>query len=157
MAQLFWEDVEIGTEIPPYKRVVTLMELNRFAGANEEFVLIHMDRDYSQKVSRLPDVIVMGNLKYAYLANMITGWIGMEGTLRRLTAQYRGMDIPGPALSTEPTMICKGKVTNKYVKGTDHYIECEVWTETREGQQTTPGSALIILPTKEVTAGSKSD
>jgi hypothetical protein len=42
MAQLFWDDVEVGTEVPPYQRVVTLMELNRFAGANDEFVLIHM-------------------------------------------------------------------------------------------------------------------
>ena len=109
MAQLFWDDIEVGMEIPPYKKAVTLMELNRYAGANDEFVLIHMDREYSQKVARLPDVIVMGNLKYAYLANMMTSWIGEDGTLRRLSAQYRGMDIPGPALSTEPTMICKGK------------------------------------------------
>ena len=149
MAQLFWDDVEVGMEITPYQRVVTLMELNRFAGANDEFVLIHMDRDYSQKVSRLPDVIVMGNLKYAYLANMMTNWIGEAGTMKRLSAQYRGMDIPGPALSSEPTMICKGKVTKKYVQDGDHYVECEVWTETREGQVTTPGSAIAILPTRD--------
>jgi len=148
MAQLFWDDVEAGMEIPPYQKAVTLMELNRFAGANDEFVLIHMDRDYSQKVSRLPDVIVMGNLKYAYLANMMTNWIGEDGTLKRLSAQYRGMDIPGPALSTEPTMICKGRVTNKYIQDGDHCVECEVWTETGEGQVTTPGSATVILPTK---------
>ena len=149
MAKLFWEDIEVGMEIPPYQKVVTLMELNRYAGANDEFVLIHMDRDYSQNVARLPDVIVMGNLKYAYLANMMTEWIGEDGTLKRLSAQYRGMDIPGPALSTEPTMICKGKVTNKYVQDSDHYVECEVWTETGEGQVTTPGSATVILPTKD--------
>ena len=146
MTQLFWDDVEIGMEIPPYQRVVTLMELNRFAGANDEFVLIHMDRDYSRNVSRLPDVIVMGNLKYAYLANMMTNWIGEGGTLKRLSAQFRGMDIPGPALSAEPTMICKGRVTNKYVRDGDHYVECEVRTETREGQITTPGTAIVILP-----------
>ena len=148
MAQLFWDDIEVGTEIPAYQKAVTLMELNRYAGANDEFVLIHMDRDYSQKVARLPDVIVMGNLKYAYLANMMTDWIGEDGTLKRLSAQYRGMDIPGPALSTEPTMICKGRVTKKYVQDDDHYIECEVWTETNEGQVTTPGSATAILPAR---------
>jgi len=148
MAQLYWDDVEVGMEIPPYKKVVTLMELNRYAGANEEYVLIHMDRDYSQKVARLPDVIVMGNLKYAYLSNMMVNWIGEEGTLKRLSAQYRGMDVPGPALSTEPTMICKGKVTKKYIQDGEHYIDCEVWTETKEGQVTTPGSATAILPAK---------
>lgn len=149
MTQLLWDDVKIGMEIPPYRKVVTLMELNRFAGANDEFVLIHMDRDYSQKVSRLPDVIVMGNLKFAYLANMLTNWIGEGGTLKRLSAQFRGMDIPGPALSTEPTMNCKGHITAKYIKDADHYVECEVRTETNRGEITTPGSATIILPIRD--------
>ena len=149
MAQLFWEDVEVGTEIPPYPRTVTLMELNRFAGANDEFVLIHMDRDYSRNFARLPDVIVMGNLKYAYMSNMVNNWIGEGGILKRLSAQYRGMDIPGPALSTEPTMICKGRVTKKHIQNGDHYVECEVWVENSEGQITTPGSAVIILPSRD--------
>ena len=148
MAQLFWEDVEVGTEIPPYSKAVTLMELNRFAGANDEFVLIHMDRDYAQNVAGLPDIIVMGNLKYAYLSNMMNKWIGESGTLKRLSAQFRGVDIPGLALSTEPTMFCKGRVTKKYVQNDNHYVECEVWVENKEGQVTTPGSALVILPNR---------
>lgn len=149
MAQLFWDDVAVGMEIPPYPRTVTLMELNRFAGANDEFVLIHMDKDYSQNVARLPDIIVMGNLKYTYLSNMMNNWIGEGGTLKRLSAQYRGMDIPGPALSTEPTMTCKGKVTKKYIQNGDHYVECEVWVENKEEQITTPGAAIIILPARD--------
>jgi len=147
MAQLLWEDVEVGMEIPPYTKAISLMELNRFAGANDEFVLIHMDRDYSQNVARIPDIIVMGNLKYAYLSNMMNRWIGESGTLKRLKAQYRGFDIVGPALGTEPTMFCKGKVTKKYVENNDHYVECDVWVENKEGQVTTPGSALVSLPT----------
>jgi acyl dehydratase len=146
MAQLFWEDVEIGMEITPYPRIVTLMEINRFAGANDEFLLHHMDRDYSRNIERLPDVIVMGNLKYAYLSNMMNNWIGEGGRLRRLSAQYRGMDFPGPALSTEPTMICKGSVTKKYIQNGDHYVECQVWVENRAGQITTPGLATVMLP-----------
>ena len=71
MAKVHFEDVEVGAEIPPYTRKCTLMELNRFAGANEEFVPIHMDRDYSKSVG-LPDAIVMRYLKIAYLGNMLT-------------------------------------------------------------------------------------
>ena len=148
MAQLFWEDVETGMEITPYPRIVTLMEINRFAGANDEFLLHHMDRDYSQKVERLPDVIVMGNLKYAYLSNMMNNWVGESGILKRLSAQYRGLDFPGAALSTEPTMICKGNVTEKYVRNGEGYVECRVWVENRAGQITTPGLATVILPAR---------
>lgn len=148
MAQLFWEDVEAGTEITPYSRIVTLMEINRFAGANDEFLLHHMDRDYSQNIEHLPDVIIMGNLKYVYLSNMMLKWIGEGGSLKRLSAQYRGMDFPGPALSTEPTMICKGSVTKKYIQNGEHYVECQVRVENRAGRVTTPGSAIVILPTR---------
>ncbi|MBI4266941.1 MAG: hypothetical protein HY668_01065 [Chloroflexi bacterium] len=146
--QLFWEDVEIGMAIPPYPRAVTLMELNRFAAANDEFVLIHMDRDYSQKVSRLPDVIVMGNLKFAYLANMMNRWLGEGGALKKLGVSFRSMDIPGPALGKEPTMVGKGKVTKKYIQDGSYYVECEVWVENMAGQVTTPGSAVATLPSK---------
>jgi acyl dehydratase len=94
MTQLCWEDVTVGTEIPPYPRIVTLMEINRFAGANDEFLLHHMDRDYSRTVERLPDIIVMGNLKYAYLSNMLHNWIGEGGTLKRL-GPVPGAGFPG--------------------------------------------------------------
>ena len=146
MAQIFWEDVEVGTEIPAYPRIVTLMEINRFAGANDEFLLHHMDRDYSKNLEHLPDVIVMGNLKYTYLSNMMNKWVGKEGRLTRLSAQFRGLDFPGPALSKQPTMICKGKVTKKYIQDCNHMVECEVWVENNAGKVTTPGSATVILP-----------
>ncbi|MGB2694326.1 MAG: hypothetical protein WBD55_03965, partial [Dehalococcoidia bacterium] len=73
MAELFWDDIEEGQEITPYSRKVGYMELNRFAGANDEYVPIHMDPDYAKDVAKLPDVIVMGNLKLAYIANALNG------------------------------------------------------------------------------------
>ena len=148
IAQLFWEDVEVGMEISPYPRVITLMELNRFAGANDEFVLIHMDRDYSRNIAHLPDVVVMGNLKYAYMSNMMNNWIGEEGILKSLSAQFRAWDIPGPALSVEPTLTCKGIVTKKYILNGDHFVECEVWAENKEGKITTKGSATVVIPSR---------
>ena len=66
--RLYWEDVTEGQEVPPYEQKVGYMELNRFAGANNELVPIHMDAEYAKNVAKLPDVIVMGNLKLAYIA-----------------------------------------------------------------------------------------
>src|SRR3990170_4670001 len=74
--QLYWEDVRDGQDVPPYSQKVGYMELNRFAGANNELVPIHMDPDYAKNVANLPDVIVMGNLKLAYIANALTDWAG---------------------------------------------------------------------------------
>ena len=79
-----FNDVQVGDELEPYSVKAGYMELNRFAAANNEFVMIHMDPDFSKNVAKLPDVIVMGNLKLAYIANMIDAWRGGAGWVSRL-------------------------------------------------------------------------
>jgi hypothetical protein len=90
----------------------------------------------------LPGVIIHGALKNAFLAQLMTDWIGEDGTLKKLGIQYRGMDVPGD------TLTCKGRVTKKYVQDGLHYVDCEIWLENGKGEKTTPGSATVVLPTK---------
>ena len=99
--QLYWEDVQEGQEVPPYQQKVGYMELNRFAGANNELVPIHMDPDYAKDVAKLPDVIVMGNLKLAYIANAITDCAGDEGWIEKLFIEYRKMDLVNHTLTAK--------------------------------------------------------
>ena len=141
-AQLYWEDVEEGQEVPPYSQKVGYMELNRFAGANNELVPIHMDPDYAKNVANLPDVIVMGNLKLAYIANALTDWAGDEGWIQKLYVEYRKMD------QVNTTITAKGKVTKKYEQGGKRLLDLEVWVENEQGEVTTPGSAVVALPSR---------
>ena len=138
--QLYWEDAEEGQEIPSFSRKVTYMELNRFAAANDEYVLIHMDPDYAKNVAKLPDVIVMGNLKLAYIANALEDWAGEEGWIEKLAVEYRRMD------TVHSTLTAKGKVTKKYQQDGKNLIDLEVWVENDKGEVTTPGSAVVSLP-----------
>lgn len=136
---LFYEDVQVGMDIPPLVKKPTTRQLVKWAGASGDFYEIHYDKDYAQSTG-LPGVIVHGKLKASFLAQMLTDWIGEDGVLRKLTCQHRGMDFPGEV------MTCKGKVTKKYVKDGEHFVECEVWAENPRGEKTAPGSALLILP-----------
>lgn len=140
--QLYWDDVQEGQEIPPFSRKVTYMELNRFAGANDEYVLIHMDPDYAKNVAKLPDVIVMGNLKLAYIANALEDWAGDEGWIEKLAVEYRRMD------TVHSTLTATGKVTKKYQQDGKNLIDLEVWVENDKGEVTTPGSAVLALPSR---------
>ena len=140
--RLYWEDVEEGQEVPPYSQKVGYMELNRFAGANNELVPIHMDPDYAKNVANLPDVIVMGNLKLAYIANALTDWAGDEGWIQKLYVEYRKMD------QVNTTITAKGKVTKKYEQDGKHLVDLEVWVENEQGEVTTPGRAVLALPTR---------
>lgn len=138
---LHWEDVHEGQEIPPFSRKVGYMELNRFAGANDEYVLIHMDADYAKNAAKLPDVIVMGNLKLAYIANALTGWAGDNGWIEKLRIEYRKMDL------VNTTLTAKGKVTRTYQQDGKHLVDLDVWVE-NEKEVTTPGKATVSLPAR---------
>lgn len=140
--QLYWEDVEEGQEVPAYSRKAGYMELNRFAGANDEYVPIHMDPDYAKNVAKLPDVIVMGNLKLAYIANALQDWAGDEGWLRKVSIEYRKMDL------VNKTLTAKAKVTRKYEEDGRRLVDLDVWIENEEGEATTPAKAVVALPSK---------
>ncbi|MEX1253509.1 MAG: MaoC/PaaZ C-terminal domain-containing protein [Dehalococcoidia bacterium] len=141
--QLYWEDVQEGQDVPPYSQMVGYMELNRFAGANDELVPIHMDADYAKNVAKLPDVIVMGNLKLAYIANAVTDWAGDEGWIEKLFIEYRKMDF------VNHTLTAKAKVTKKYERDSRHLVDLDVWVENDEGETTTPGRATLRLPSRQ--------
>ena len=140
MASLTFDDVKEGDELEPYSVKAGYMELNRFAAANNEFVLIHMDSEYSKNTAKLPDVIVMGNLKLAYIANMIDAWKGDDGWVSRLEVSFRGMD------PVHETLTAKGVVKAKREEGGEKLVDLDVWVENGAGKKTTPGAATVSLP-----------
>jgi len=139
--QVFYEDIEVDTEIPALAKHPTTRQLVMWAGGSGDFYEIHYDKDFA-KSQGLEGVIVHGRLKVAFMGQMLTDWIGTEGVLKKLTCQYRGMDIPGQNL------ICKGKVKKKYIKDGEHYIELDIWTENPKEEETTRGTAVVVLPSK---------
>lgn len=142
MAQVHWQDVEEGMDVPTLMKNPTTRQLVRYAGASGDFYEIHYDKDFAMG-NNLPGPILHGALKNAFLGQLMTDWIGEGGTLRRLSCQYRGMDQPGKPL------YCKGTVTRKYVEEGRHLVDCDIWVEDSEGQTTTPGRATVQLPSRE--------
>jgi len=139
--QIVYEDVEVGIEIPSLVKRTTRRQLVQWAGASGDFYEGHYDKDFALAVG-LPDVILHGRLKAAYLGQMLTDWIGLEGDLKKYNVRYRGMDLPDQDLT------CKGKVTKKYVQDNEHLVELDIWTENPRGEKTITGTALVSLPSK---------
>ena len=138
---LYWEDVEKGVALPSLVKRPTTQQLVKYAGASGDFYQIHYDTAFAQSTG-LPGVIIHGALKSAFLGQLMTDWIGEHGTLKRLSCQYRGMDVPGD------TLTCRGTVVRKYREGGEYLAECEIWLESGGGERTTPGSATVALPSK---------
>ncbi len=136
--QLYFDDVHEGMELPTLRKDPTTQQLVMYAGASGDFYQIHYDRQFALG-NGLPDVILHGALKNAFLGQLITDWVGEHGRLARLSVQYRGMDVPGTPI------FAKGVVTKK---GEDGEVECDIWLENAEGKRTTPGSAAVVLPSR---------
>ena len=137
--QVYWNDVQEGAELPPLLKNPTTQQLVKYAGASGDYYQIHYDKDFA-KNNDLENVILHGALKNAFLGHLVTKWMGLGGDLKRLSCQYRGMDIPGTPVTA------KGVVTRKYQEQDANLVDCEIWLENKDGEKTTPGSATVALP-----------
>ncbi len=150
--QLYWEDVEVDTEVTPLPKVASTQTLVKWAGASGDFVPLHYEDTFAaaQGVGR---PVVHGALKRQWLVQLMTDWIGEEGTLKKFSCQYRTFDYPRLMKSfSEPqegeTWWCKGKATNKYAEGDEHRVDCDIRIENGKGEVTTTGKATVILPSR---------
>ena len=150
--QLYWEDVAIGSEVTPLPKIATTQILMKWAGASGDFNPLHYEDTFaaSQGVGK---PIVHGQLKRAWLVQLITDWIGEQGSLKKFYCQFRAVDYPRLMKNThEPhegeTWWCKGKVTKKYIKDGKHYVECDIWVENGKGEKPTAGAATATLPSR---------
>ena len=141
MTQVYFEDVQEGQEIPVLTEKCTSQRLVMWAAGSGDFYQIHYDKDFAQG-NNLPDRITHGALKHALLGRLLHEWVGDGGRVKKVACQYRGMDM------VNEDVICHGLVKRKFQEGGENLVELEVWTETPQGQKTTPGTAVVALPAR---------
>ena len=139
--QVYYEDVNVGDEIPKLVKNCTTQQLVMWATGSGDMYPIHYDKDFAAS-SGLPGIIVHGALKNAFLGQMLHDWIGEKGKIRKYNCQYRAMDVPGQDI------ICRGVVTNKAQDGGLNLVELDIWTEKASGEKTSPGKATVVLPSR---------
>jgi len=144
--QVYWEDVTEGMGLPPLVKHPTTRQLVQYAGASGDFYEIHYDQDFARSTG-LDGVILHGALKNAFLGQLVTQWMGPQGSLKRLACQYRGMDFPGKPITG------RGTVTGKHQRDGQFLVNCDIWLENSQGQKTTPGSATVALPSRSTLSG----
>ncbi len=131
--------VNVGDELPTFQRQPGLHHWNRYAAVNDEFVAIHMD-DEAGKAAGYPSAFGMGNLQWAYLHNLLRGWMGDAGRIMSLSCQFRAPNTKGQ------TVTAHGRVTGVRDEGTERFVDVDVWTEDQTGTRMAPGHAVVALP-----------
>ena len=139
--QVYFEDVKEGDEIPSLKKNCSTQQLVQWAAASGDFYQIHYDKDFAQGTG-LKGLIVHGALKNAFLGQLLHDWAGEKGQVRRFGCAYRGMDEPNQDI------LCKGVITKKHRDGGKNIVELDIWTENPDGKKTSPGQAIVTLPSR---------
>ncbi len=140
----FFEDVEVGTELPSVKKPpITRLQLSKYAAASGDFNPSHVDEDIARDLGGMKGVFAHGMLGMGFVSQMLTDWL-WDRPLRQFTSRAVILVRPGDSLT------CFGKVVRKWVDGEDNLIEMEVGARNQHGEVTHIGRAVAVLPTRPV-------
>jgi acyl-CoA thioesterase FadM len=103
---------------------------------------LHWEKEWANKLG-IPVSYDYGGLRETFLTNLITNWMGDDGWLWKLSCQHRKFVYEGD------TYWVKGKVTRKAQEAGRNEVHLEVWVENQWGDVTSPGNAVVLLPSRE--------
>jgi acyl dehydratase len=140
MNQPYFEDVEPGDEIGPLikqpsrEEVRTFAEVSRLGGRFTSDEAAH-DDGYDRW-------IVSAWQSMGYLAQVITNWMGQEGSLSKFQVTFRRVVGPGDRLE------CRAIVTDKRVVEGRHMVLMDAFMENQNGEHLIQGTAEVTLPSR---------
>lgn len=139
---VYFEDVQVGDELPGWSRQTDFMSWNRYAAVNDEFIYIHMDDEAGRAALNEKGAFGMGNLRYAYIVNALQEWIGDEAEVREIGCQFRAINQKNDILTVT------GKVTDKREEEGEHRVFLDIDVVNQDGAATCPGTAIVVLPSR---------
>jgi acyl dehydratase len=140
--QLYYDDIQVGDEIPELVKKPTTRQLVKYAGASGDYYEIHYDHDFAVKSGLKDGVIVHGLLSAGWLAQLLTDWLPSPLAMKKFGVSYRAMARPGD------TITCKGVITSKYEKDGLNLVDCDIHAENQRGEKCAIGTATVALATR---------
>lgn len=170
----YWEDVEVGEELTPLAKgpltMVDIISMHMGFGLSSSGIgplglgyaqrkkmpafyvedaygvpdvvqRVHWDHERAQSLG-LPTSYDYGQMRTSWAIHLVTNWMGDDAWLWKLSCQSRSFNFMGDCT------ICTGKVVNKRCEGPHHLVDIEIASTNQRGQNTAPGTATVILPSR---------
>ena len=171
----YWEDVSVGDELTPIAKgpltMVDIISMHMGMGLSSSGIgplglgytqrkkmpafyvpdkfgvpdvvqRVHWDHERAQELG-LPTSYDYGQMRTSWLIHLVTNWMGDDAWLWKLSCQSREFNFMGD------THICSGHVTKKEILERHCVIEIELASTNQRGNNTAPGNATVILPSRE--------
>jgi len=104
---------------------------------------VHWDPAFARR-SGNPTTFDYGRMRETWLTHLCTDWMGDDAWLWKLDCEFRKFNYVGDA------QWLRGRVTRKYLSDGDRpAVDLDIWAENQRDEQTTPGHATILLPSRE--------
>jgi acyl dehydratase len=131
-------DLTPGADLPDFVRKTGFAHWNRYAAVNEEFVPIHMD-DEAGRTAGFPTAIGMGNLPWSYFHNMLRGWLGPNGRIDKVSAQYQQPNI------RESTITAHGRIASVTPGPDGATVVIDLWVDDDADRKLVSGQATVTV------------
>jgi acyl dehydratase len=82
-----FDEVEVGTELPPISVQATRVALVQYAGASGDFNPLHTQESFAKMVG-LPDVIAHGMFTMSSAIRIVTAWVGDPGAVLAYSVRF---------------------------------------------------------------------
>jgi hypothetical protein len=140
--QLHYEDVKVGDAMTEWVRRTNFMNWNRWAAVNDEFFYMHMQDDAGRLAGNEKGGFGMGNIRFSYLLNAVRDWAGPDAVIKELGCQFRKINEQNDVLT------CVGTVVETKVEKGEHLVKLDINIVNQDGIKTTPGHAVVDLPSR---------
>lgn len=138
-----FEELQVGDDIKSLVRgPITTSHLMRWSAAIENWHRIHYDLPFATEHDKLPGLPINGTWKQHFLVQMMREWITSAGWLWKIDFSFRKLDVAGS------TLTAWGKITKLEERDGYGYVTCEIGIRNQDGQESTPGTAVAVLPLK---------
>lgn len=134
--KLYFENVRVGDEIPAVaKAPIDCVQLARYAGATGDFNPINVDEAFARSLG-MPSVIAPSSLGLNFLGQLVTDW-ARGAHVKRMATKFIRTLWPGD------TLVCKGRVTDRFGQDGRYFVELDVWAENQKGELAIRGSVTL--------------
>jgi len=140
-AELYWEDVSVGDELPRLVMPITVTRCSFMASASRDFAPQHHNSWYAQNRSKTRDMFLGTHFNLGMMSRFMTDWGGPLSTVRRIQLAMRRSICAGE------DMIMTGRVTTKYEEDGERRVDLAIAIDTERGAAYQAGGTLA-LPTR---------
>jgi len=106
--KLFFDEIELGYELPSQSKVITQEKISKNAEASLDFNPIHIDPEYCRRINLLGKgtTIAHGMMTLSYMGKIVTDWVyPAGGCMKSLEGKFIAPVRPGDEISVHAGVV----------------------------------------------------